>query len=107
MLDEAEMKEGGKMPMGKRRRVVAGTERKMGFAPYEKSIYEEVFLNKPEYSKFLIEEGRRDNAKGRFTHWMMAIMVDAVFEIGRDIPEGSGDSWSENERKERNRDRRE
>ena len=46
------------------------------------STYEEVFLDNPEYAKFLIEEGRRDNMQGRYTHWAMASMVDAYFEIG-------------------------
>ena len=67
----------------------------MGFGPYAKSTYEEVFLNKPGYVKFLIEEGRRGNTKGRFAHWVMASMVDAFFEIGRDEPEGPDDSGSE------------
>ena len=72
------------------------------------STYEEVFLDNPEYAKFLIEEGRRNNMKGRFTHWAMGSMVDAFLEIGRDEPEGSVDSVSERRRqRERMHERRE
>ena len=81
--------------MKKRRRVISDAERKMGFGPHGKSTYEEAFLNKPEYAKVLISEGRRGYVKGRSTRWVMASMVDAFFEIGRDEPEGSDDSGSE------------
>ena len=89
-----EMKEGEKMPK-KKRRVIADAEHKMGFGPYGQYTYEEVSPNEPEYAKFLIEEGRSNNMKGRFTPWAMAIMVDSFFEIGRDEPEGPDDSGSE------------
>ena len=103
-----EMKEGEKMPKKKKRRAISDAEKKMGFVPYGKYTYGEVFLSEPEYAKFLIEEGRRNNMKGRFTHWAMGSMVDAFLEIGRDEPEGSVDSVSERRRqRERMHERRE
>ena len=57
--------------------VTEDADRKLGFGPYANFTYEEVLISKPDYVKFLVEEGRRGNLQGRFTRWAMASMVDA------------------------------
>ena len=61
-------------------------DRTLGFGPYADVTYEEVTYTKPEYARFLAEEGRRDNLNGRFTHWAMGSMADALFLLGGSIP---------------------
>ena len=66
----------------RRRRAISDAERRLGFGPYAAFTYEEVWQSKPEYFKFLSEEGKRDNRTGRFTHWAMASVADAFFKRG-------------------------
>ena len=50
--------------------------------------------NNPRYVKYLIEEGRRGNLKGRFAHWAMAFAADTFFEEDREGAEKSTEGGS-------------
>ena len=66
----------------KKKNVSDEANRKLGFGPYGDSAYEEVLTKNPSCVKFTIEGRRKGNAKGRFTHWAMASMVEAYFKLG-------------------------
>ena len=73
--------EGESKHLEKKKNVSGEANSKLGFGPYDYSTYAEVLTANPGYAKFLIEEARRGNVRGRFTHWAMASMVEACFKL--------------------------
>ena len=71
----------------RKKKATSDADRTLGFVPYAEFTCGEVSGGKPGCVKFLAEGGSNGNLKGRFTHWVMASMVDSFFLRGEDKQE--------------------